>query len=241
MTVEGFPAGRPRGRRASQTRQKPARPRLPSGDRRSQILAAALEVFAERGFHGARTRELAERAGVSEALLFRHFPTKTALIRAIFDSVGFRQRIREMEAESERVPPRDALVALAASLLTSLRERPDLFRVVFFGVLETPELAGAFYQNYLSRLLALETRLFTRAFEQGLPPACGDADPAVVARAFHGALLFYNLAGAIVRMEPLPEDPGARARAIVDVFLPRAPSSTHRSAAARRPRSRREP
>ena len=39
--------------------------RLNATDRRAQILAAALEVFADRGFHGARTRELAKRAGVA--------------------------------------------------------------------------------------------------------------------------------------------------------------------------------
>jgi len=241
MTLEGFSGTRPRT--ARNPRGKAVRSRLASDDRRSQILAAALEVFAERGFHGARTRELAERAGVSEALLFRHVPTKSALIRAIFDAVGFREKIRDMEERSRHLPPREALLALAETLLANLRERPDLFRVVFFGVLETPELAGTFYRDYLSRLLALETGLFARAFAEGRPPACGAADPAVVARAFHGALMFYNLAGAIVRMEPLPEDPRARARAIVDVFLPEAPSSirSSASAAARRSRSRREP
>src|SRR5207237_1659819 len=69
------------------------RVRLPAGDRRNQILAAALEIFGEQGFHGTRTRELAERAGVSEALVFHHFPTKEALIRAIFDQVGFEDGI----------------------------------------------------------------------------------------------------------------------------------------------------
>ena len=45
----------------------PSRPRLPAEDRRSQLIAAALEIFAEQGFHGTPTRELARHAGVSEA------------------------------------------------------------------------------------------------------------------------------------------------------------------------------
>jgi len=57
--------------------------RLPGDERRDRILDAALRVFAERGFHGATTRELAKAAGVSEALMFRHFPTKEDLYMAL--------------------------------------------------------------------------------------------------------------------------------------------------------------
>jgi AcrR family transcriptional regulator len=193
--------------------------RLTATDRRSQILASALEVFAELGFHGARTRDLAEKAGVSEALLFRHFPTKEDLIRAIFESLGFEQRIELMEERFSKLPPRDALLSLAEFSLTALREEPRVFRVVFFGVLEMPELAGEFYRKFLSRLLALETRLFRLAFaERGAKRAARDA--AIAARSFHGSLLFYQITGAVVRIEPLPRDSKARAEAIVNLYLP---------------------
>jgi len=219
----------PRRARASTARRAgetlPARPvwpdkvRLAAGDRRTQILAAAFEVFAERGFHGSRTRELAERAGVSEALVFSHFPTKEALIRAIIDQVGFAERIREFETRLGRMPPREALTALAEQVLTNLRDQPAIFRVVFFGLLETPELAGKFYHDFLSRILALETKLFARAFA-GRKGRAAHVDPAIVARSFHGSLMFYNMAGAIIRIEPLPRDPAALARAIVNIYLP---------------------
>ena len=57
--------------------------RLPGDERRSRILDAALKVFAKRGFHGATTRELAKAAGVSEALMYRHFATKEDLYVAL--------------------------------------------------------------------------------------------------------------------------------------------------------------
>jgi AcrR family transcriptional regulator len=206
-------------RRATGARARAAR--LPASDRRTQILAAALEVFAEQGFHGTRTRELAQRAGVSEALVFQHFPTKESLIRAIIDQVGFRQRLRELEEAAEHLSPREGLITLAEGVLANLRENPGIFRVVFFGVLETPELAGRFYRDFLSRVLALETKLFARAFAARRGAARSTApDPAIAARSFHGSLLFYNVAGAIVRIEPLPKDPRALAIALVDIHLP---------------------
>ncbi|MEP6966801.1 MAG: helix-turn-helix domain-containing protein, partial [Pseudomonadota bacterium] len=56
-------------------RRKTARP--------AEIIAAALEVFAERGFAAARLEDIARRAGVSKAALYLYFPDKDALFRAV--------------------------------------------------------------------------------------------------------------------------------------------------------------
>ena len=53
--------------------------RLDSEERRKAIVAAAVPLFARKGFAGTTTKELAEAAGISEALLFRHFPSKKHL------------------------------------------------------------------------------------------------------------------------------------------------------------------
>jgi AcrR family transcriptional regulator len=57
--------------------------KLSSEQRRTAIIRAVRTVFAERGFHGTTTRALADAAGVSEALLFKHFPNKEALYSAM--------------------------------------------------------------------------------------------------------------------------------------------------------------
>ena len=57
--------------------------RLDSDERRKAIVTAAVPLFARKGFAGTTTRELAEVAGISEALLFRHFPSKQLLYREI--------------------------------------------------------------------------------------------------------------------------------------------------------------
>ena len=54
----------------------------PAAERRAQIIAAAQTVFVRSNFQGARTREIAQQAGVNEATLFKHFPTKDALFEA---------------------------------------------------------------------------------------------------------------------------------------------------------------
>lgn len=60
--------------------------RLSSDERRDAIVQSAMEIFAEKGLGGATTRDLAKAAGVSEALLYRHFPSKESLYDAVLDS-----------------------------------------------------------------------------------------------------------------------------------------------------------
>jgi AcrR family transcriptional regulator len=61
-----------------------ARPksRLSAAERRRKIIAAAAEVFIEQGYSGARTKEIAERAGVTEAFLYRHLASKEEMYEA---------------------------------------------------------------------------------------------------------------------------------------------------------------
>jgi AcrR family transcriptional regulator len=59
------------------------RARLGSEERRNAIVAAAMPLFARKGFSGTTTKEIARAADVSEALLFQHFPSKAALYQAI--------------------------------------------------------------------------------------------------------------------------------------------------------------
>ena len=57
--------------------------RLDGDERRKAIVVATVPLFAGKGFAGTTTRELAEAAGISEALLFKHFPSKQSLYREI--------------------------------------------------------------------------------------------------------------------------------------------------------------
>src|SRR6476620_10692672 len=57
--------------------------RLPRDERRGQLLAAASEVFVDRGYHAAGMDEIADRAGVSKPVLYQHFTSKLGLYLAV--------------------------------------------------------------------------------------------------------------------------------------------------------------
>src|SRR5258707_1128849 len=77
--------------------------KLSSEDRRAAIIKAVRRVFAEKGFDGTTTRELAEAAGISEGLLFKHFPNKEALFTAMQsaccteEDLGIFERIKALD------------------------------------------------------------------------------------------------------------------------------------------------
>jgi AcrR family transcriptional regulator len=83
----------------------PTKRKLSTADaRRESLLKAAIPVFAERGYHAASTMEIAKQAGISQAYVFRLFPTKTELFAAAYDVASARMvnTFREAAAEARR-------------------------------------------------------------------------------------------------------------------------------------------
>jgi AcrR family transcriptional regulator len=73
------------------------------GTGRDRLLAAAADVFAEKGFRGATTRDIAERAGITEPMLFRHFGSK----RALFEEAAVEPVVRFIDDYVEEWTQRD--------------------------------------------------------------------------------------------------------------------------------------
>ena len=108
---------------AYKTRMKISR-RIPSTERREQIIEAAKRVFARNGFHGTTTKLLAQEAQVSEALLFKHFPSKEAMYKAMLEAC----RLSESGAEFDRVlslEPSTSTLAILIHFLFNKVVRPD--------------------------------------------------------------------------------------------------------------------
>jgi AcrR family transcriptional regulator len=97
--------------------------RLSGEKRRTAIIQAVRRVFAEKGFHGTTTRELAQAAGVSEALLFKHFPSKEALFTAMLEACCTKEDIVRFERLRSQKPSSTTLVMMIHYLVSFLLER----------------------------------------------------------------------------------------------------------------------
>lgn len=111
--------------------------RLSGQERRTQIIDAALQVFAEKGFSGARTREIAKLAGISETLVFQHFKTKRELYRcALKELFGKHPVMPEVEEKMSVKNDSGVLRNVASHLIRHNRRDPRILRLALFSALE---------------------------------------------------------------------------------------------------------
>lgn len=115
-------------------------------EKREAVVEAALDMFAERGFHGAPTSLIAERAGVGVGTIYRYFRNKEELIHCVFDEMHQRFHQRFPESLGEDVSLQERLTLLLGQLLAIFIESPREFRYLEqyhyspFADLERPEI-----------------------------------------------------------------------------------------------------
>jgi AcrR family transcriptional regulator len=131
---------------ASKDRPTPSRRRISGGERRESILALTSRAFAERGYDGVRTAELAKSAGVSEALIYQHFRTKAELYRAAVDRSAEILEDRLQKAAGGGGSVEDRLARVVDAFLEFVSDRSNAWRVLALHVSD-PELAD--YQRSL--------------------------------------------------------------------------------------------
>jgi len=183
------------------------------GDKRGQILAAAVRVFATRGYHTSRVGDIAEEAGIAHGLLYHYFSSKEEVLHTVFrDSWGeLLEAFARIEGSDE--PPLQQLSAIAKTLLRAWRDRPDLVRVLVREVARSPHL-----QEQVDEIRA-GFLVIQRVIERG--QADGSFRPDVDARlaswVFYGGLEEL-LTGWVLGQLPDGDEEVARAeRTVVDL------------------------
>jgi AcrR family transcriptional regulator len=193
--------------------------RCSAEDRRNQILEVATNLFARQGFQGTTTRSIAERVGVNEAILFRHFPTKELLYRAVLEKntreSGLVSSIREiLERDGDL---RDSVVDIAATVLRSRISNPTLTRLFLYSALEGHELSNQFLRSYLMLSMNNLAEFLRSRMERGLVRR-GNA--VSMARCFFGMLTHHILLHDLFSGERAwAQDPHTIATEIVDIWL----------------------
>lgn len=160
--------------------------------RHQQILDTAIEVFAESGFRGTTTKQLARAAGVSEATIFLHFPSKEALYQAILEEVTESQQpLTGLLDEAADAPLADVLARLAQAFLRQEHKDSALLRLALFSALEHHTLGRRLAEQHVGGPVHSLARLLERGQTRGEVRA--DLDPAAAARALDSLLVHQVL------------------------------------------------
>ncbi len=184
------------------------------GEKRRQILRAAIRVFAEKGYHTCRVADVATEAGVAYGLVYHYFASKEALLETIFRATWKNMLAAVSEIEQEETTAREQLQAVADMVLRAWIADPDLVRVLVREVARSPQLQRE-VDEIAHAFDALE-RIVANGQERGELRA--DLDPRLTSWILYGALEEI-LTGWVYERLPGGEDDMAAARDAVIATL----------------------
>jgi AcrR family transcriptional regulator len=165
-------------------------------ERRLQILQVAISLFAKKGFRGTTTKEIARAAGVSEAMVFRHFATKEELYKAILDHkacVSGSLDLCQGKAVAEAISRKDdraVFEGLGLALLQHHEDDTEFLGLLMHAALEGHELAQMFWERNV-----LQMYDFLRSYmaERQRDGAIRELDPGIIVRAFIGMIIHHSV------------------------------------------------
>ena len=203
------------------SKQKAAEPepREQAGGTRERILNAALEVFAEKGLHGATVVEIAKRAGMTGGALYRYYPSKEEIFKAVIEqhSVAFTalEMLRDLMPE---LKPVTALKFIAQGMFLYFASNVDFIRVAVSESLRDPELSRPFFNKMLEPSSEFVKSCIDLWKEQGL--LRDDVDTSMATSAFMGMMGFMLVERAFMGSDEIDlSDTGEAADRCAQIFL----------------------
>jgi len=179
--------------------------RMSAADRQRQLLEVALNSFSRRGFKGTTTKEIAASAGVAEAVIFQHFPSKEALYSAVLelhlDASDEPKWIEEINHCMERNDDEGLFRSFIGRILYSYRRDPLIQRVILFAALEGHEQGLARLQKQFDPIFERLMEYVTRRQREGALIGC---DPHAILIGLGGIAHQYGLITQIFRA-PKPD------------------------------------
>ena len=190
--------------------------------RKKQIVDGATQVFAEKGYHAATTREIAQAADVSEGSIYHYFDSKKDLLLEMMDRLRLSQQpgFAEFLEDPEHLPViglRDVLESVLRNRQVFAEEQQPMLRAVISEILIDEDFAERYFEQLLAPSFEMMERYLQGLIEQG---RITDVDAALFTRFFVAAN--FGLAELLFLGDPLLEakwGSGELVEALTDFFL----------------------
>lgn len=144
---------------------------LPAEERREVTVETVVKLAGEQNPSEITTAAIANRMGLTQGALFRHFPNKDAIIQAVMEWVSERLLARIEKAVQAQSSPLDALKSMFMTHVEFITDHPGIPRMLF-GELQRSE--GTIAKRMVQTLIQRQEEHLNRLFEQG--KACGELD-----------------------------------------------------------------
>jgi AcrR family transcriptional regulator len=197
------------------SQQDPVRQQLIEA-RRNQILEAAAQVFAEKGFHRATTREIAGAAGISEGTIYNYFDNKESLLIGIMVRLAQLESLNDELMDALQGDVREFFVAIFSQRSSRIQQAQEMLKAVLPQVMVNPALREPFYQQFVLRIAALlEGYIQTRVDLGHIRPVDAPLAARVIQSVFVG-LLVLRVLGDETLLSGWDDVPGLLAMMIFD-------------------------
>jgi AcrR family transcriptional regulator len=161
--------------------------RLTAAQRRRQIIQKATELFSTHGFEKMTVRQLAGACHITEAALYRYFPSKDRIYNEVLESLREKIKMEELTGRIEGSDSiDDILFAVARNIIKTFSGNRELYRLLLFASLEGHSLAGKVFTTIRSPYVGLLAAALRRLRDGGkIQPV----NPLITARCFVGMVM----------------------------------------------------
>ena len=176
-----------------------------------------MEVFSKSGFNGATTRKIAQKAGISEAMIYSHFKDKEDLYSAIID--------QKMQESEPLYHPLDAMrkkddervfETIISNFMQRYSEDTTFLRLLLFSALEGHELAGMFVSGPVRRFFDFLAEYVRERIDEG---AFKQVNPDIASRCLVGMVHYFILLKKIYGDETLQSiDINETIKTMINIF-----------------------
>jgi|GEM_PF-1992864 len=165
-----------------------------SEETKQKILDTTIEMIAEKGYAPTTTKEIAEKAGVSEGTIFKYYGSKKDLLREIvnktieeFKDYSVNEALPEVFAESEDQSPRNLIYRLMAERSQFFRDHSAAMQVIIQETMIDESIRRTFKEEVWSKMKEVSDRIFDRGKTLG---AFRDVENHTLRRAIFGSFFF---------------------------------------------------
>lgn len=149
---------------------------------------AGLSLFSKKGYLGATTKKIAQKAGVAELTLFRHFSSKEKLFEETIKRRSFLPTLKGLLPELRDLAYDEALTVIANRYLQRLSERRELIKIMHSEIHLYPAKVREIHQNFVGEIIGTLASYFRGLQETGV---LKDFNPELGARAFLSIFFSY--------------------------------------------------
>ena len=181
-----------------------------------KILKAAQKLFARNGYDGTTTKELAEKAGIAEGTLFRHFSNKKAILVEVATN-GWIELLTDLLTELSEMASYEAISHVMYKRMLRLGDNYDMMRVCFMEVQSHPDLRDRIQSEVIEKMTDVAEAFFQTAMERGV---YRQMNPRVIAQVFLGMFVVAGFSHeTIAQPGASPLEMKEMAEGLADIFL----------------------